>query len=583
MGKLQFAALLVLASGCALPASSAPPEARIETRNLRPYTIAFAAHTPGGAAGLTHVAALYQVPTAALAMRTTDRDLLGMTHTRYQQMHNGLVVYGAQLALHERADGSMATSTGTLVPMTDASLDVTVSAADAQSIARSDYGFANNLQGRNAGLAYALDDAQQPHLVHEVWITGETVDHPISNQVFIDAHTGDIVATRAHVFTLRNRKTYTANNSENLPGTQRLTETQTSSGDNVIDTIHGNVGKAYDCFKAVFARDSFDGQGGAILTSGHVGQQLNNAYWNSTQLSIGDGDGTTFSPLVDGDIITHELAHGLTERTAGLIYERQSGALNEAMSDISAMICQAHYANNVVSAATWNLAEGAFTPGNNSDAMRYAGNPTQDGSSKDHVSGMAACSAPTDQNDYCGVHSNSGIANLAFKLLVTGGVHPRAGAGAIPRGIQVPKLGMTRAAAIMYRALTTYMMENSDFAAARTAFAQAAMDLYPTSPEIAQAAELTWYAVGVGPTVANLSTGVGEPSGGNSNPDPTDPSDPTDPTDPSNPSPTGAPADYVGGCNTNGTGGAGAVIPGLALAWGVVRRRSRVRTLNAAQ
>lgn len=586
-----MAALALVGTGCTEPAPTATHRGQSLAATVsatapasgRSHVVSFAAQPLRSDIALATVATLYDVAASALRLQKTDRDALGMTHHRYQQMYNGLPVVGAELSLHENANGEVIAAVSTLHSTAATTAMVTINATDAHAIARAAYANERNVATRLDGMAYAVDNNGVPRLAHQVWVTGEAVDHPILTQVFVDAQTGDVLAVRPHVQTARNRKTYSANNTETTPGTLKLSEAQTSSGDATIDKLHASVGKAYDCMKSVFQRDSFDGGGATIIASGHYGQSFANGYWDDTQLVLGDGDGQMFSNIVgDPDWLAHELTHGMTARTANLIYEKESGALNESMSDIVAAICDAHVRGSVT-AQTWQWSEVAYTPGQSGDAGRYMANPTQDGESKDHVSGMQSCGTPSEQNDSCWVHYNSGIPNLMFKLLVTGGQHPRAGQGAVRSDVKVPKLGMERGAAIAYRALTTYMQQSTNFAGARTAYHQAAMDLYPQSPDFAQATDLAWYAVGVGPAVPNLSTGVGEPNGGDATPDPNDP-DPSDPdsTDPSDPtSPTsGQPADYVGGC-TAGAGAPATGTPLLLVAWAALLRRRRANRPEA--
>lgn len=580
MGKISLlAALALVGTGCTEPTPTATQggQSRLAAAAVggRSQVLSFAAQPLRNDIALPTVAAMYDVPASALTLQKTEHDGLGMTHHRYQQMHNGLPVIGAELSLHENANGDVVAAVATLHSTAASSSAIAISPTDAQAIARTDYSNERNVSTRLEGMVYAADSTGVPRLAHNVWVTGQAVDHPIATQVFVDTQTGDVLAVHPHIQTARNRKTYSANNTETIPGTLKLSEGQTSSGDATIDKLHGSVAKAYDCFKSVFQRDSFDGAGGAIIASGHFGQSYANGFWDGSQLAIGDGDGQLFSNIVgDPDWLAHELTHGLTSSTANLIYEKESGALNESMSDIVAAICDAHVRGSVT-AQTWQWSEVAYTPGQSGDAARYMANPTQDGESKDHVSGMQSCTTPSEQNDTCWVHYNSGIPNLMFKLLVTGGQHPRAGQGAVRGDVKVPKLGMERGAAIAYRALTTYMQQSTNFAGARTAYHQAAMDLYPQSPDFAQATDLAWYAVGVGPAVANLSTGVGEPSGGDVTPDPTDPdpTDPSDPTDPAGPT-SGQPADYVGGCRAGATDPATAA-PWLILGLAALRRRRR--------
>ena len=148
-------------------------------------------------------------------------------------------------------------------------------------------------------------------------------------------------------------------------------------------------------------------------------------------MTYGDGDGVTFIPLSqDADVVAHELTHGVTERTSNLIYQNESGALNEAWSDIfGAMVDRQEGATG---ADIWLLGEDIYTPGTPGDALRNMADPAVFGDRDyypDRYTGTA---------DHGGVHSNSGIANLAFKLLVTGGTHPRG-----KTSVNVPAIGLS--------------------------------------------------------------------------------------------------------------------------------------------
>jgi hypothetical protein len=143
------------------------------------------------------------------------------------------------------------------------------------------------------------------------------------------------------------------------------------------------------------------------------------------------------------------------------------------------------HVNGGVRAATWNLAETIWTPGTAGDAMRYMNDPVKDGQSYDYY--------PTrylGADDNGGVHLNSGIANLAFYLLVQGGKHPRGKTANV-----VPALGIDKSAAIFYRALANYLGANATFQDARNATAQAATELY--GADAATATHAAWTAVGV--------------------------------------------------------------------------------------
>ena len=100
---------------------------------------------------------------------------------------------------------------------------------------------------------------------------------------------------------------------------------------------HANAQKTYDYFKKTFGRNSVDNKGQQLISAVHVNTNWNNASWNGRTMSYGDGDGILYHNFAGGlDVAAHEMAHGVTQHTANLIYRNESGALNESMSDIFA-------------------------------------------------------------------------------------------------------------------------------------------------------------------------------------------------------------------------------------------------------
>ncbi len=537
----------------------------------------------GGAAALPTVAQLSQVDARDLQVRSTATDRLGRTVTRYQQRAQGLLVHGAELVLHTSPTGALIASVSTLRSVAPVVAILEVGAAEQATRA----GYAALVDGtaHAVGLAFAVDPAGATRLCREVLVTGTVDGVPVRDRVFVDARSGDVVRVHPEVHSAQDRRTYSAGGSETLPGALRLTENQTTSGDATIDTLHANVGKAYACASALFGRDSFDDGGATLHTTGHVGQGYVNAFWDGSQLAFGDGDGDLSGPLIAFDIVAHELAHAITQATAGLVYQRESGALNEALSDIFSAMCDIHERGSAA-AATWDLGEEVWTPGQPGDALRYMASPTDDGVSTDHTSVMPPCGAPNQNNDYCGVHTNSGVPNLMFKLLVTGGTHPRGGTGSISASVQVPALGIERAQAIAYLAWTSYLGDSTDFAGARAAFRQAAEDLYADEAGTQAAVELAWYAVGVGGAIANLPTGVGDPNpagggGGGGDDGGTDAGGGTDDGVGTDDGATDDPADpdgvtHISGCSAGGAPGGSSALLVLAGVLGAARRRRRI-------
>src|SRR5262249_49138743 len=154
------------------------------------------------------------------------------------------------------------------------------------------------------------------------------------------------------------------------------------SSDLSIKDAYNHAGTVYNFYKDQFGRDSFNGAGATIKSTVHYSVRLDNALWNGSQLFYGDGGGQKFSSLArDLDIVAHEFTHAVTQYTAKLVYSGESGALNEAWSDIMTASLQAHISGGTVSDATWKLGEVSYTPNTAGDAIRYMNDPTLDGQS----------------------------------------------------------------------------------------------------------------------------------------------------------------------------------------------------------
>lgn len=191
------------------------------------------------------------------------------------------------------------------------------------------------------------------------------------------------------------------------------------------------------------------------------------------------------------DIVAHELTHAVTEYTSGLIYQRESGALNEAFSDIMGVSAD-FFATGLgakPTPANYTLGEETyvpFAPGSVA-GLRSMSNPQQF-SQPDHYSRRF-----TGPEDNGGVHINSGIANNAFYLAIEGGTNRTS-------GLSVTGVGAANREQIervFYRAFTQFLPANATFSIARQATLRAATDLYGGSSPAFRAVEQAWNAVGV--------------------------------------------------------------------------------------
>lgn len=131
------------------------------------------------------------------------------------------------------------------------------------------------------------------------------------------------------------REIYDAQSQQTLPGKLIRQEGQPGNDDVAAEEAWNYLGVTYDFFWQAYQRNSLDNQGLKLLGTVHYGDKYQNAFWNGQQMVFGDGDGEIFNRFTIAiDVVAHELAHGVTENEAGLIYFEQAGALNESLSDV---------------------------------------------------------------------------------------------------------------------------------------------------------------------------------------------------------------------------------------------------------
>lgn len=257
----------------------------------------------------------------------------------------------------------------------------------------------------------------------------------------------------------------------------------TTNYENAAYDAHWGAEITYDYFYETFNRNSFDGNGAPMLSYVHYGVDYDNAFWDGTRMTYGDGSNSSggFTPLTAMDVVAHEFTHGLTEYTAGLIYSGESGALNESFSDIFGTVIE-FYAKP--GDANYLIGEQLKYDGGSLRSMSdpgIHGNPdTYEGSNW-----VSAGSA---------VHTNSGVSNYWFYLVSEGG----SGTNDHGNSYSVDGIGIEKAANIAYRNLTTYLTPGSNYDDARYYAIRSAVDLYGAcSPEV-EAVASAWHAVGVG-------------------------------------------------------------------------------------
>ncbi len=198
------------------------------------------------------------------------------------------------------------------------------------------------------------------------------------------------------------------------------TEGQPETGDVAVTEAYDGLGATWQLWSEAYERDSLDGKGMPLLATVHYGRNYDNAFWDGTQMVFGDGDGVIFERFTRSlDVIGHELAHGVTEHTAGLLYQGQSGALNESVSDVFGVLVKQRRLGQSAAQADWLVGAELLNASVQGRALRDMRNP---GTAYDDPR-LGTDPQPAHMDDYVntrddngGVHINSGIPNRAFVL-----------------------------------------------------------------------------------------------------------------------------------------------------------------------
>ncbi|MFF2010617.1 M4 family metallopeptidase [Streptomyces sp. NPDC058195] len=336
----------------------------------------------------------YKVPVSDLSTVRTTKDGR-QSSVRFQQKHNGVPVFGAEYAVQTRAaDGGQQVTSATGTLYTDLTVSTTPTVSEATAKQRM-FSLDRGLSGVRGAKTEAhglsvLPDAQGGRLAWHFTVTGgKSNGSPVRQEVYVDARVGGIALSYNNIdaadaspaqgtgvrvdgteaaldvnketggsYTLvdstramypatggqirtydAQRKQYTlvagGPVTDDIPlaasASDRFEGANTSSG--AVDA-HLNASKVYEYYKDQIGRDGVDGKGGTIYSVVNVasnGKDYANAFWDGSKMVYGHMDGVPLS--VGLDVVGHEMTHGVTEHSAGLVYLNQSGALNEAISD----------------------------------------------------------------------------------------------------------------------------------------------------------------------------------------------------------------------------------------------------------
>jgi Zn-dependent metalloprotease/PKD repeat protein len=397
---------------------------------------------------------------SSLQVLKTDRDADGTVHYRYQQMFRGIPVWGEHVVVSEDRDGALKSLFGRSVdglageiPLRAPLIGSSNALELAKSIALGSRRASMDTRNESSRQMIFIDDNDVAHLGYVVSFFADykpsasrkqQASEPTRPFVILDAQTGQLLRhwdglTTADIGTgpggnsktgqytwgsggiygfldvAQSGSTCTMNNADvrsvNLNGSTGGSTTAYSftCPNNTYKAINGAYSPINDAhYFGGLIQDMYMAYTGGkalsfqLIMRTHYGSQYENAFWDGSSMSFGDGK-TTFYPLVSVDVAGHEVSHGFTEQHSDLTYSGQSGGMNEAFSDMGGEATEYFWKGSNDFLVGPEIFKG-------SGALRYMANPPQDGESIDNAA---------DYTSSMDVHYSSGVYNKAFYKLAT--------------------------------------------------------------------------------------------------------------------------------------------------------------------
>ena len=468
----------------------------------------------------------------------TEKDQIGYNHYRYQQFYkNHKVLYG-EFIVHQQADGFVKSANGRLITGLNLGSNATVGQDQALASAlkfmkAKKYLWQNpametelkRQEGNEKAtyypkgeLVYAPNNHKATFLAEDYMLTWNfkiyTDDKDVpAKTVFVDAATGEVIHSTDISMTCSSGTGTSAFNGSVAIKTL-LSGSYTShndcqatdifvyncNGGGAVNTLYTDADNAwsatsqqsavqcqygaertYNYYITEHSRASWNGASGDMIAYNNANAGQNNACWgctgNSTIFYAGNTSASTDDWNTD-DIVGHEFTHGVTQASAGLVYQDESGALNESYSDIFGEMVE-----------SWSEGNCDFLVGADRGAIRSFSNPNAFSDPDTYL----GTNWYTGTADHGGVHTNSGVQNFWFYLLSNGG----SGTNDLGKSYNVTAITRFKARDIAYRALNLYETSSSKYIDARAATLHAAFDLYGACSVEIQAVGDAWHAVGV--------------------------------------------------------------------------------------
>lgn len=486
-----------------------------------------------------------------LRIISSEQDDLAYTHYKYRQYYQGYEVEHTDLFLHYHSGlwvGANALVAQKLTLETENPISEESALATVLSyVNATEYAWEN--QTMENELKEETGDTTATHFPVGTLLLHHEYGKPISNQyyhfawrfeiytaepmghfyVYVDANTGNILSQHSLILSCNDKPgtgSTLYNGTQNITVNKRIfdftleecgnrkihTKWGWGANPDVIDN-NGNYGandidatsahwaaeKTWDYYKSIHNRSGTNGSNRQlkILANENNTNAIDNAYWH---LSAGNNDKIHIGKYVSNgnslacvDIVAHEFTHGITGATANLVYQGESGALNESFSDIFGAMVE----RGVQPSVGWIHGD---DPNPNPKFLRSLQDPTVFTYTLPAVpcgGGGSGIPYPDTYQvggwyfglcDFEGVHLNSSVQNKFYYLLAAGGTQ---------NGITVIGIGATKAEKIAFRSLTVYLQQNSQYADARAAWISAAIDLHGNCSFGVIQVINAWRAVGV--------------------------------------------------------------------------------------
>jgi len=479
-------------------------------------------------------------------LQSVNKDQQGGYHVKLNQFAGGLPVFGAQMIVHGDPEGRIWMANGHYYPNKVENFTPGLSAESAIAKALDHMGITRaDLAGPDSCILGFYPQSDSIRLAYQVVIFTRGEKAGFHEMVYyVDALSGDIFISYDNIKTeipatgigygtreIKRNLNLTINEGnyylrdisrrqgmnglmssdqsivlydaqgsllDNIINVNRLSQFSSSDsvfkGNKVIQAAvdaHNFLGLIYDYYFKVHGWNSWDNNGGGIIAVVNIGGGVNgfpnNAFWAGDYQSMffGLGDGKEYYPFSAAlDVVAHEFQHAVTQATADLIYQGQSGALNESFSDIFAVM---------IDRDDWLCGEDLYIGGG---YLRNIADPSANGD-PDHMSEYIYTT-----EDYGGVHLNMLIPGKAYYLMSEGGVF---------EGVNVTGFGREKLEKILFYTLVNILTKTSNFEDAREATIQAAKKLYGETSTEAQNIEKAWSAVGIGLT-GNVNPALPSPN-----------------------------------------------------------------------